>query len=165
VKKLYSLLLILVCSALSTYSFSHGGGLNAQGCHNETATGGYHCHRSSYSPSSAVTTPSPKLKITSTENSSSTKKVTGTFSTSVDNVVFKNVRCVGDEWIISLINRSDKYLRNIKVIFYTVDSDGDPLATFQDYITVSGKSRKEVTLSSFDCQSTPFDQLRRSITR
>lgn len=27
--------------------FSHGGGLNSQGCHNETKTGGYHCHRSS----------------------------------------------------------------------------------------------------------------------
>ncbi|MCY4405482.1 MAG: YHYH domain-containing protein [Rhodospirillaceae bacterium] len=26
-------------------SFAHGGGLNSDGCHNETATGGYHCHR------------------------------------------------------------------------------------------------------------------------
>jgi micrococcal nuclease len=26
---------------------AHGGGLNSSGCHNETATGGYHCHRSS----------------------------------------------------------------------------------------------------------------------
>ena len=25
-------------------AFSHGGGLNADGCHRETATGGYHCH-------------------------------------------------------------------------------------------------------------------------
>jgi hypothetical protein len=25
---------------------SHGGGLNADGCHNETATGSYHCHNS-----------------------------------------------------------------------------------------------------------------------
>ena len=24
---------------------AHGGGLNRAGCHNETATGGYHCHR------------------------------------------------------------------------------------------------------------------------
>ena len=24
---------------------AHGGGLNRDGCHNETATGGYHCHR------------------------------------------------------------------------------------------------------------------------
>ena len=24
---------------------AHGGGLNRDGCHRETATGGYHCHR------------------------------------------------------------------------------------------------------------------------
>jgi hypothetical protein len=24
---------------------AHGGGLDKQGCHNERATGGYHCHR------------------------------------------------------------------------------------------------------------------------
>lgn len=24
---------------------AHGGGLNSEGCHRETATGGYHCHR------------------------------------------------------------------------------------------------------------------------
>lgn len=26
---------------------AHGGGLNSEGCHRETATGGYHCHRQS----------------------------------------------------------------------------------------------------------------------
>ena len=26
--------------------WSHGGGLNKDGCHNERKTGGYHCHRS-----------------------------------------------------------------------------------------------------------------------
>lgn len=26
-------------------AFAHGGGLNRDGCHRETATGGYHCHR------------------------------------------------------------------------------------------------------------------------
>ena len=25
--------------------YGHGGGLNQDGCHRETATGGYHCHR------------------------------------------------------------------------------------------------------------------------
>ncbi len=25
---------------------AHGGGLNAQGCHNDRRNGGYHCHRS-----------------------------------------------------------------------------------------------------------------------
>ena len=27
------------------HALGHGGGLNSDGCHNETATGGYHCHR------------------------------------------------------------------------------------------------------------------------
>ena len=26
-------------------ALAHGGGLNRDGCHRETATGGYHCHR------------------------------------------------------------------------------------------------------------------------
>jgi hypothetical protein len=26
---------------------AHGGGLNAEGCHNDRKNGGYHCHRSS----------------------------------------------------------------------------------------------------------------------
>ena len=29
--------------------FAHGGGLDSSGCHRETATGGYHCHRTSTS--------------------------------------------------------------------------------------------------------------------
>ena len=35
---------------------SHGGGLNKYGCHNETKTGGYHCHRApGISPTSPTT--------------------------------------------------------------------------------------------------------------
>jgi hypothetical protein len=26
-------------------ALSHGGGLNAEGCHSNRKTGGYHCHR------------------------------------------------------------------------------------------------------------------------
>lgn len=34
---------------------AHGGGLNAEGCHNNRKTGGYHCHRGpSASPSRAL---------------------------------------------------------------------------------------------------------------
>ena len=32
---------------LPAQTMAHGGGLNRYGCHNETATGGYHCHRNS----------------------------------------------------------------------------------------------------------------------
>lgn len=42
-------LLIASAMALTALSsppaFSHGGGLNSQGCHNNRKTGDYHCHR------------------------------------------------------------------------------------------------------------------------
>ena len=34
---------------ISPLSFSHGGGLNKYGCHNDNINGGYHCHRGSVS--------------------------------------------------------------------------------------------------------------------
>lgn len=38
--------LILFSTLCPTNVFSHGGGLNADGCHNNRIIGGYHCHRS-----------------------------------------------------------------------------------------------------------------------
>lgn len=56
----------LLASA-STGAMAHGGGLNAEGCHHERATGGYHCHRapSSYShpPPAQQTCLAPTEKI------------------------------------------------------------------------------------------------------
>ncbi|UXN69922.1 YHYH domain-containing protein [Devosia neptuniae] len=44
-KKIVSVALAaLLCMSISTTVFAHGGGLNKDGCHNETKTGGYHCH-------------------------------------------------------------------------------------------------------------------------
>lgn len=42
----------VVLLAYSSSCFSHSGGLNAEGCHHETATGGYHCHNGSSSSTS-----------------------------------------------------------------------------------------------------------------
>ena len=57
------ILFIFIFPLLTTQmSFGHSGGLNSQGCHNNTKTGDYHCHRSSSSSSS------------SKSNSSSTSK-------------------------------------------------------------------------------------------
>ena len=36
---------LLLVSLAPREAFAHGGGLNKDGCHNETATGSYHCHR------------------------------------------------------------------------------------------------------------------------
>lgn len=51
---------ILICLFFLTTHikllYGHGGGLNRQGCHNVKRTGGYHCHRSSYTP------PAPKKR-------------------------------------------------------------------------------------------------------
>ncbi|MDE0335177.1 MAG: hypothetical protein OXI64_09480 [Defluviicoccus sp.] len=44
------ILWVVLACALATVPVSgalgHGGGLDRHGCHRETATGGYHCHRS-----------------------------------------------------------------------------------------------------------------------
>lgn len=51
-----AVLLVAGMCLLADIAYAHGGGLNAAGCHNERRTGGYHCHRSSYTP------PAPKFR-------------------------------------------------------------------------------------------------------
>lgn len=46
-------------SCLATLVLAHGGGLNAEGCHNDRKRGGYHCHRG------AATSPRQPLAPTS----------------------------------------------------------------------------------------------------
>jgi hypothetical protein len=40
-----SLVLLSLGLMAGSEAFAHGGGLNAQGCHNNRKTGDYHCHR------------------------------------------------------------------------------------------------------------------------
>ena len=42
-------LAIIFCLLMSSKAFSHGGGLDKKGCHNNRSTGDYHCHRGSSS--------------------------------------------------------------------------------------------------------------------
>ena len=49
----YILISALVC-AMPNLAMAHGGGLNSEGCHNDRKRGTYHCHRSSYTPSTAT---------------------------------------------------------------------------------------------------------------
>ena len=44
-------------SLLCASAYAHGGGLNAQGCHNNRKTGGYHCHRAPAKPAYKRTAP------------------------------------------------------------------------------------------------------------
>ena len=39
------LITILLAFFFPLKAYSHGGGLNKQGCHNNRSTGDYHCHR------------------------------------------------------------------------------------------------------------------------
>lgn len=41
------IVLAVIALGLSSTAVAHGGGLNAQGCHNDRKRGGYHCHRGS----------------------------------------------------------------------------------------------------------------------
>ena len=60
-KKLLSLAVIVgLVISFPTISFSHSGGLDSKGCHNDRKRGGYHCHRSQKSSSLAKTRTAPK---------------------------------------------------------------------------------------------------------
>lgn len=41
----FRLFVFATAMAIPTFSFAHGGGLNAYGCHHNRKAGGYHCHR------------------------------------------------------------------------------------------------------------------------
>lgn len=46
-----ALVLVTIAGAVWTSGVSaHGGGLNAEGCHNDRKNGGYHCHRAPAAP-------------------------------------------------------------------------------------------------------------------
>ncbi|MEO7635929.1 MAG: excalibur calcium-binding domain-containing protein, partial [Sphingomicrobium sp.] len=45
--------LVAAVPAWPTPAVAHGGGLNAQGCHNNRRTGDYHCHRGGYARASS----------------------------------------------------------------------------------------------------------------
>lgn len=44
-------------TGLPTIALAHGGGLNAEGCHNNRKTGDYHCHRAPAQSSSSQRVP------------------------------------------------------------------------------------------------------------
>lgn len=37
-------IIVMTLAMAASFAQAHSGGTNAQGCHNETRTGGYHCH-------------------------------------------------------------------------------------------------------------------------
>lgn len=48
---------LAVSAFVPTIALAHGGGLNAQGCHNNRRTGDYHCHGGGRGPPPAYRAP------------------------------------------------------------------------------------------------------------
>jgi len=55
--KIFAGLFIVCSSLLAVAAHAHGGGLNAEGCHNNKKTGDYHCHRAPPEKSSQKASP------------------------------------------------------------------------------------------------------------
>ena len=157
-------LLTIIFSLLPVAVFAHVGGLNAAGCHNETKTGGYHCHRSSYTPPSSTSSSSNTFSIPLPETFA-TKEIEGIFTTGQTGLVFKNVKCINNNWSITLVNRNEYGINYLNILFYTVDQDGDPLETYSKSLQYIGaKSRKDYLLDKFSC-SIPFKSINYSIKK
>jgi hypothetical protein len=69
------ILFLLSITSVSFLVSAHGGGLNAQGCHNKRKTGGYHCHRGS---SEAPQTATPRQLLPSISSTEICKITIGT---------------------------------------------------------------------------------------
>ena len=65
---------------LALPALAHGGGLNAQGCHNNRKTGEYHCHRSpSVTPPARTTSNQPTNTPRQNFSQSQSGQVRGAF--------------------------------------------------------------------------------------
>ena len=58
--RLTQLSIALFATWLSSGVLAHGGGLNAEGCHNNRKTGDYHCHRAPTAAPAPVTPIAPQ---------------------------------------------------------------------------------------------------------
>lgn len=55
--------LMTLCLSMGSDAAAHGGGLDAQGCHNNRKTGDYHCHRAQPAASPRPQQLNPALPI------------------------------------------------------------------------------------------------------
>lgn len=61
----FNIIIFLILGIFSSQAFSHGGGLNKEGCHNDRKNGGYHCHRSSGNQNTKADTKQSTNNLTS----------------------------------------------------------------------------------------------------
>jgi hypothetical protein len=88
-------------------SFAHGGGLDAQGCHNDRKRGGYHCHGRPSGPSTS-------LRASSAQGSAS-------ISRTISGAAYLNCAAVRAARAAPIRRGQDGYSRRL-------DRDGDGVA-------------------------------------
>jgi hypothetical protein len=134
----FNFILISIISFSNTAS-AHGGGLDRYGCHNETKTGGYHCHRSSGWGGSLPGSGSSSI----IGSSDLDKKVLSFNDTELFNgdFIVKNFGCyVLSGWKMDVVNRT-KNTATLKYEITFLDSDKDPLMSWSDDIFIQSRGR------------------------
>lgn len=139
-------LFAVVFFAYSSVLFSHGGGLDRYGCHKETKTGGYHCHRSSGWGGSL-----PSIGNTYGQGIQDEIKQSWSDDEFYDGEIkIKNFGCYSVSGLkMEVINKSSK---NYKVSFDIVmsDKDSDPILNWSDNVYVESMSRTSTSYRASD---------------
>ena len=129
----------LIFFTFSCALFSHGGGLDRYGCHKETKTGGYHCHRSSGWGGSLPGSGSSSV----IGNSDLDKPVISFNDTELFNgdFIVKNLGCYQlSGWKMDVVNRT-KNTAKLKYEITFLDSDKDPLMSWSEDILIQSRGR------------------------
>ena len=139
---------ILVLFTFTSVAYSHGGGLDRYGCHNETKTGGYHCHRSSGWGGSIS---GSGLNLNQFED-----KVTNSWEDAEfyeGEIKIKNFACHSRSGLkMELVNKSSNdYMISFKIVMK--DNDKDPILNWSDTIFVQSMSRTPTSYRLTDQQT------------
>lgn len=134
----FNFILISIIS-FSNSASAHGGGLDRYGCHKETKTGGYHCHRSSGWGGSLPGSGSSSV----IGSSDLDKKVLSFKDTELFNgdFIVKNLGCYQlTGWKMDVVNRT-KNTETLKYEITFLDSDEDPLMSWSEDILIQSRGR------------------------
>lgn len=137
-------IIIIAFLSMTSYTWSHGGGLDRYGCHNETKTGGYHCHRGSRASSSISNSGLTASDIINDTKIHSWKDVEY-FEGNLGVVNFGCYTMSG--YKTEFINRSDDDM-TINFSFITLDKKGDPVLSFKGKRKIKAFTREFITLNS-----------------
>ena len=76
-----------------------------------------------------------------------------TVATNIDGVVIKVLRCIGSSiYSGSLVNRTDKPLRNITIAAKTFDRDGDPVGDCAIQKSIGANSGDSLLMEGCNCE-------------